>query len=100
MSDRASLRKTLLASAEADLVKNIDPRDPDADFMRNLAREMAIKLVDGYLSHVERASAALFRPGATTVTPGDFKRAIEGRLADDPGRASGALPRTAEECAK
>ncbi len=86
-------RAMLIELAEADLTKDLDPRDADADHMRAIAKEIAVDLVDHVLANFEkererRKELQIAGPN-DPVTPADFKRVIDERLAEM--QSAGAL---------
>ena len=77
-----ALRLQMIAAAEADLTKDLDPRDPDADHMRRLAKEMATELVDEVTARLRRGAERRARVEVPTVTPAMYAAAIKDRLAE------------------
>lgn len=79
--EQAALRLQMIADAETDLTKDLDPRDPDADYMKRLAKEMAAGVVDAVLDRHERRQACGPLP-ACAMTPAVYAAAIKERLAE------------------
>ena len=80
--ERAALRLQMIADAEADLTKDIDPRDPDADYMRGVAKTLAVDLVDAVLAEIPREAALRRQHHVSPITPADWKGILDDRLAE------------------
>ncbi len=79
--EQDTLRPQLIAQAEVDLVKSLDPHDPDIEFKHGLAKEVAVDLVDLVVARLKHEDDLRIEHHCSRVQPSDFREVLAKRVA-------------------